>query len=239
MPTAPTPVSDPHAGRTRHQLVAVVLAAGAGTRFRAHPGDTLHKLSAKLSRNASDGASAADSADPPVASSKRVAPGASDEPTVLEAAIDHALEAAIGPVVVVTGAVPDIVPERLREAVIVRHNPRWAEGQITSLHAGIDVARAVLAEAVVVGLGDQPFIDPAAWRALAESDAPIAVATYDGRRGNPVRLDATVWELLPDSGDEGARALMRVRPELVREVPCTGSPADIDTAEDLRRWQSS
>jgi CTP:molybdopterin cytidylyltransferase MocA len=158
---------------------------------------------------------------------------------VIERSLENAIAARLGPVVVVTGAVADIVPDHLRHEVTVHHNPQWAQGQITSLRCGIDVARALGASGVVVGLADQPFIDPAAWRAVAESDGQIAVATYSGVRANPVRLDAEVWDLLPVTGDEGARSLMRVRPELVREVACTGSPADIDTTEDLRRWQSN
>ena len=149
----------------------------------------------------------------------------------------HALAAALGAgfehLVVVTGAVDlplDDVP------VVVRHHPGWAAGQATSMQAGLAAARELGAGAVVIGLGDQPFITSSAWRAVARSTAPIAVATYDGARGNPVRLAAEIWPMLPTDGDAGARQAMTIHPELVEEVPCEGSAADIDTPEDLERW---
>jgi CTP:molybdopterin cytidylyltransferase MocA len=150
-------------------------------------------------------------------------------------ALDHAIAAGLGDVLVVSG--PAVL--ELPAGAVAVPNPEWRRGQMTSLRAGLAAAAARGAASAVVGLADQPFIEPSAWRAVAAADAPIAVATYGGRRGNPVRLDRTVWDLLAESGDEGARSLMRLRPDLVSEVPCEGSPADIDTVEDLERWSSS
>jgi CTP:molybdopterin cytidylyltransferase MocA len=48
-----------------------------------------------------------------------------------------------------------------------------------------------------------------------------------------------VWPLLPVTGDDGARTVMREHPELVHEVSCSGTAADIDTLEDVQRWKSS
>jgi molybdenum cofactor cytidylyltransferase len=185
---------------------AVVLAAGEGTRYTASGGPG-HKLLAGFRGR-----------------------------TVVSWAIDHAVEAGVGSVYVVVGAVEVPVPDGVH---LVR-NPRWPEGIATSLQAAVETAGAVGDDAVVIGLGDQPLVEPEAWRRVASAGAasgpPIAVGTYDGVRGHPVRLAAEVWPLLPATGDEAARTLMRAHPELVLEVPCPGRSVDVDTLEDLTRW---
>lgn len=148
--------------------------------------------------------------------------------TVLEHSVVNALTADIGPVVVVLGATDFPLPAAASSLA----NPDWRRGLATSLQAAIAHARSIGANRLVVGLGDQPLVTPEAWRAVAASDARIAVATYDGVRGNPVALDASCWDDMPDRGDEGARAVMRLHPEWVREVPCPGAALDVDTVED-------
>jgi len=149
-------------------------------------------------------------------------------------AIGAALAAGLDDVLVVTGAAE--LADLVHPGAVIVPNPRWAEGQATSLQAGVACAGARGHDAVVVGLGDQPLVPAEAWASVAASPSPVAVATYDGQRRNPVRLAAEVWRLLPDSGDEGARVLMRERPDLVAEVACRGIAADVDTVEDLGQW---
>lgn len=146
-------------------------------------------------------------------------------------ALDNALGAGLDITMAVTGAV-ELGPV-LPPGIVVVPNPQWAEGIATSLQRAVEEALVAGLDAIVVGLGDQPLVPATAWRAVAASDAPVAVATYSGARRNPVRLAREVWGELPISGDEGARALMRAIPQLVTEVPCRGSPADVDTLEDL------
>ncbi len=196
-----------------HDLVAVILAGGVGSRWVAGGGDG-HKLLARCNGQ-----------------------------TVVWWAVQRALDAGLA-VVVVTGAV-QLLPDQLPHGVQLVHNPNWALGQSTSLAVGIVAARMTSRQAitngVVVGLGDQPYIPTEAWLAVARAprNLPIAVAVYEGKRGQPVRLLSEVWPLLPTDGDEGARTLIRVRHDLVIEVPCEGSPlqlTDIDTPGDIDTW---
>lgn len=149
-------------------------------------------------------------------------------------AIEQALDAGLDGTAVVTGAVD--LHAALPPDVMVVENPRWAEGQATSLQAAVAWAGAGGFDAVVIGLGDQPLVPAEAWRAVAASSSPIAIATFGGERRPPTRLAASVWPLLPVDGDEGARVVMRGNPDLVQEVACPGQAVDIDTAEDLARW---
>ena len=204
------------AGRKRPSTVAALLAAGAGSRFV----DVRHKLLAKLDAHGK---------------------------TVIERSLHNLIDAQIGQIVIVTGALtsedlaanPSIAKYLADPSVSAHHNPMWADGQSTSVQIAIDAARQIGAEALVIGLAYQPFITPEAWRTVAAGLGPITVATYDGQRGNPVRLHTDVWDQLPRDGDVGARSLMQRHPELVTEVSCSGSSADIDTLEDLHRWQSN
>jgi molybdenum cofactor cytidylyltransferase len=183
-------------------ILAVVLAAGGGTRFHG----ATHKLLAPLAGR-----------------------------PVLEHAIAHAFEADLDETVVITGAAPmDSV--KVPAGVEMVHNPRWATGQASSLQAALSFARARGHDAVVVGLGDQPFVPPVAWRLVADTDAALVVAVLAGARTPPVKIAASLWDELPTEGDEGARVLLRRRPDLVVPVACPGSPVDIDTAEDLAEW---
>lgn len=148
------------------------------------------------------------------------------------------------PLTVVLGAGAEAVAAEatLAPAVVVV-NPGWATGMGSSLRVGL-AAQPAEVPAVVVGLVDQPAVGPeavarliAAWRA----GAGVAVATYAGRALHPVLLDRRHWADVAASatGDRGARAFLRSRPDLVTPVPCdgTGSAADVDTVEDLDRFR--
>jgi CTP:molybdopterin cytidylyltransferase MocA len=151
------------------------------------------------------------------------------------------------PILVVTGAAPVILP-----ATRSVYNPEWRTGMGSSLRAALqalgDTAPGAGPEvgpevgAAVVALADQPLIGPEAVARLIAAyrgGASVVVAAYDGRPRNPVLLAREHWPevIATAAGDQGARAFLRARPDLVTLVECgdTGRPDDIDTPADLAR----
>jgi CTP:molybdopterin cytidylyltransferase MocA len=152
------------------------------------------------------------------------------------------------PVLVVTGAAPVDIP-----GTQTVHNEQYRTGMGSSLRAALQslsapaavgAAAPAAAEvgAVVVALADQPLIGRetvARLIAAYRTGAAVAVAAYQGRPRNPVLLAREHWPEVIDlaTGDQGARAFLRSRPELVTLVECgdIGRPDDIDTAADLER----
>lgn len=191
----------------------VLLAAGGGSRYGGSPGD---KLFADYGGRA-----------------------------LVEATLSGMSGAPVEETIVVAGARADELRELCepREARVVE-NPEWGTGISTSVRLGL-AACEPSARAAVIALADQPLIGAEAVERLVAAfagGAEAAVATYGGEQRNPVLLARALWPMLVEglSDDTGMRAILRGRPDLVTEVPCEGvaDPADVDTADDLRRLET-
>jgi CTP:molybdopterin cytidylyltransferase MocA len=160
--------------------------------------------------------------------------------------IEYALAAVcatgLAPVVCVVS--DDRVAAVVPDAVEVLRNGEPERGIASSLQVAL---RALVprndVEAVVVGLADQPRVGAEAYRRVAAADDWLAVATYNGVNGNPVKIARPLWDAaFALGGDEGARVL--IREYGAAKVVCddTGDAADIDTPEALaaleRTWRS-
>ena len=140
------------------------------------------------------------------------------------------------PVFVVTGAAPVQL-----EGIHTVFNQQWRTGMGSSLRAALRALHPDVA-AVVVALADQPLVGAEAVARLIaayRAGATVAVAAYEGKPRNPVLLAREHWPgvIATATGDQGARAFLHARPDLVTLIECgdTGRPDDIDTTADLDR----
>ena len=168
---------------------------------------------------------------------KLLLPVAGDRPLV-RLSVERVLAAGLDDVVVVLGSDAPAVGAALRDLPVrTVVNPRHAEGQSTSLRAGLAALEPGTA-AVVVALGDQPLPDPGVIEELVAahraSGRPIAVPVYRDGRGNPVLFAAELFgELRVVTGDRGGRDVIARDSARVAEVAVAAPmPADIDTPED-------
>jgi len=130
-----------------------------------------------------------------------------------------------------------------RETVVV--NKEFSAGMSASLKAGL-MAVEDDADAVVIALGDQPFVSPGTVDSMIDAyhreRALVVVPVYRGRRGNPVLFDRRLFpQLKRIAGDLGAKSVvMQNESSLVEvEVDDEGVAVDIDTPDDYARRVSA
>lgn len=149
---------------------------------------------------------------------------------------DTARVAGLSPVVVVVGHDADAVAGALPDDVVVVTNEHFADGQSTSLRAGLAHLDGD-ADAVVVLLADEPGVAASVVGAVRDrllAGAELVRCRYADRPGHPVGIASARWEqaLATSRADTGARRLLEDESPVVVEVDSTG-PVDVDVPSDL------
>ncbi|PLZ04052.1 nucleotidyltransferase family protein [Burkholderia sp. WAC0059] len=153
------------------------------------------------------------------------------------------LDAGPREVVVVTGFNGRAIFEALDGLpVTFRGNPRYAQGQMTSVAAGVAALQSPC-DVVMICLADQVLLEAADYRELVEAWAArprgsILVPMSGGERGNPVLFAASYTpEVVNGHVNPGCRKLIAEHGDevFVHEAAHDRFTTDMDTPEDYAR----
>lgn len=170
-----------------------------------------------------------------------------DGQTLVRRMAEAALSLRSGTVVVVLGADAERIGTELANVPVQTVlNGNWQTGMASSLRAGLNALTDEPFEAFLVLLTDQPYVTADLLRQLidarqqtgrgivacryGDADHPGVPALFDVRY-RPVFLNLT--------GDVGARNLIRQHADDVVDVSFPLGVVDLDTAEDVAKWQDS
>jgi molybdenum cofactor cytidylyltransferase len=156
-----------------------------------------------------------------------------------------------GPIVVVCGdALPAIADEieraGLGSVATAVENTRRAEGQVTSIIAGLDALGDLDVAAVLVCPVDSPLFTPETVTTLIEAfgarHAPIVRPASGSRHGHPSLFARAVFDDLRRADPAvGARAVVASHRDGIEDVAVNdkGAFIDIDTPEEYERMLES
>jgi molybdenum cofactor cytidylyltransferase len=122
-------------------------------------------------------------------------------------------------------------------------NPRYREGMLSSIRAGVAALEDPEVEGALVCPVDHPGASPDVARALIRSferrRSPIVLPVAAGRRGHPVLFSRSVFgELLSAPDGVGARQVVWDHESDLLEVAVSqpGVRVDLDTPAEYERW---
>ena len=163
--------------------------------------------------------------------------------TFLERLLAAAQHPDVGMIRVVLGCHSERVQAQLQiDSAIVVLNQNWANGQLSSIQAGLRTIPAGATEGVILFLVDHPFVSSNLVGRLIEafnlSGKPIVLPTFQGKRGHPVIFSSKLYdELLLAPAGVGARAVVWAHSAEVLEVSTEeeGVVLNLNDPEALRR----
>ena len=132
------------------------------------------------------------------------------------------------PSVGITRVVLGAGAEEIREIAkldrsLVVFNPKWEQGQLSSICAGIQSLEGLDTDGIVLCPVDHPLVSAALVSDLIgqfySEGKTIVLPTYKGRRGHPMIFSSALYgELLAAPADKGARAVVWAHAADVLEV---------------------
>jgi len=164
------------------------------------------------------------------------------ESTVLQTVLAAFRAAGVDKIVVVTGALHDSITALVGSTAHTVFNPEYASGEmLSSMQCGLRhlLAEAAEAEAVLIGLGDQPQVQArsveAVCAAFRQSGASLIVPSFQKRRGHPWLVARPLWEeLLALAPSQTPRDFLNAHADQIQyvDVDTPTILADLDTPED-------
>jgi len=147
------------------------------------------------------------------------------EGTFLEHLIQVTRHSRIGVTRVVLGAGAEEIRTIAKlDASVVVVNPRWEQGQLSSICAGIRSLEGIETEGIVLCPVDHPLVSARLVGDLVAqfylNAKTIVLPVHNGRRGHPVIFSSALYgELLTAPADKGARAVVWAHSADILEVP--------------------
>lgn len=169
--------------------------------------------------------------------------------SMIEKIVKTALRSRADKILIVTGYEAEKIKQPIKEIrderIQVVYNPRYEEGQSSSVRTGVkQVVEEV--DAVMIHPADVPFITPEDIDRLIEvyeiTNAVIIVASHRGRHGHPILFSNKLFNDIMKITEEkhGLKELVeKYREEIVEVESSQYTTIDIDTPEDFKKIQES
>lgn len=165
------------------------------------------------------------------------------EQSLIQKAVDTALQAQCYPIVVLGANAGLVQSEILGKPTTTIVNEQWQEGMGTSIRTGALELVQVLpeAKATIIMLCDQPLVTPTLLERLIEvhstSGKPIVASHYKDVLGVPALFHRSFFgRLIELDGDMGARKLIQQHISQADLVPFSAGAIDLDTPEDYEKF---